>query len=52
VRQYGSGTLADRAAVQAMKRFVKWLAKHPRRRTRSTEPHADRAILSSPARPR
>lgn len=28
VRQYGEGELADRAALAAVKRFRKWLAKH------------------------
>jgi hypothetical protein len=30
VRRYGAGPQAERAAVQAVKRFWKWLAKHPR----------------------
>jgi hypothetical protein len=30
VRRYGVGAQADRVAVQAVKRFWKWLAKHPR----------------------
>jgi hypothetical protein len=30
VRRYGAGPQADRIAVQAVKRFWKWLAKHPR----------------------
>jgi hypothetical protein len=30
IRRYGAGPQADRIAVQAMKRFWKWLAKHPR----------------------
>jgi hypothetical protein len=30
VRRYGTGPQADRVAVQAVKRFRKWLAKHPR----------------------
>jgi hypothetical protein len=51
VRQYGAGPLADRAAVQAMKRFFKWVAKHPRRRS-PRAPTADRTMLSSTARPR
>jgi hypothetical protein len=28
VRQYGEGSAADRAALLAVKRFRKWLAKH------------------------
>jgi hypothetical protein len=30
IRRYGPGPQAERIAVQAMKRFWKWLAKHPR----------------------
>jgi hypothetical protein len=30
VRRYGVGPQADRIALQAVKRFWKWLAKHPR----------------------
>jgi len=33
-----------------MKRFFKWVAKHPRRRAAHAQ--VDSAILSSPARPR
>jgi hypothetical protein len=51
VRQYGAGPAADRVAVQAMKRFFKWVAKHPRRRARTAQP-AEPAILSSALRPR
>jgi hypothetical protein len=35
-----------------MRRFFKWLAKHPRERTPTTVKTLDRAILTSPARPR
>jgi hypothetical protein len=40
VRHYGEGPVADRAAVEAVKRFFKWLAKHPRSRAARETPVA------------
>ena len=54
VKRHGAGPVADRVALQAVRRFFKWLAKHPRKHSDATkpEPAVDSPLVATPARPR